>query len=89
MNFIIHDKDGKPQFIGKEDPNNTPIQFNKPCVHGGDKCSHMQCPIGGEWVDYLVGDDIGDGKRGCEAHWKPPTQPIQRTDETTDKIEII
>lgn len=31
------------------------------------------CPVCGIEVDYLVGDDLGDGRRGCEACWRPPT----------------
>lgn len=33
----------------------------------------LLCPVCGIEVEYLVGDDIGDGRRGCEACWRPPT----------------
>lgn len=33
----------------------------------------LLCPICGIEAEYLVGDDIGDGRRGCEACWRSPT----------------
>lgn len=33
----------------------------------------LLCPICGVEVDYLVGDDLADGRRGCESCWRPPT----------------
>lgn len=33
----------------------------------------LLCPICGIEVDYLVGDDLADGRRGCESCWRPPT----------------
>lgn len=35
--------------------------------------SKMQCKVCGGWFDYLVGEDIGDGRQGCEKCWKPPS----------------
>ena len=32
----------------------------------------MQCPICQKFFDYLLGEDIHGGKRGCESCWKPP-----------------
>lgn len=33
----------------------------------------LLCPICGVEVDYLVGDDLADGRRGCESCWRSPT----------------
>lgn len=32
----------------------------------------LLCPICGIEAEYLVGDDLGDGRRGCESCWRPP-----------------
>lgn len=31
----------------------------------------MQCPICNRFFDFLVGEDINGGRRGCEADWLP------------------
>lgn len=36
----------------------------------------LLCPVCGIEVDYLLGDDLGDGRQGCEACWRPPTSKV-------------
>jgi len=63
--FVIQGKDGKPIFIGKEDPNNRPS-------NGQRLPPEMECPVCHSMVDYLVGENTPDGGRqGCEKCWKP------------------
>lgn len=65
-NIII--KDGKPVFIGQEDPNNPPVT--------PVKGTQMQCPVCSGMFDYLLGEDTSDGgKLGCEVCWKPSETP--------------
>ena len=79
MDFVVPGKDGKPVFIGREDPSNPPV--NKP--HG----AMMTCPICGKEVDYLVGDDTEDGgKQGCEACWKPSKKGSHEEKQTKDVV---
>ncbi|MBI5357030.1 hypothetical protein HZB78_05500 [Candidatus Collierbacteria bacterium] len=33
----------------------------------------LLCPVCGIEVEYLVGDDLTGGRRGCESCWRPPT----------------
>lgn len=73
-NFVL--KDGVPVFIGKEDPTNPPV---KP-----PNGSKMECPVCHGMFDYLVGEDIGGGRMGCEDCWKPPVQPQEAKPETYD-----
>lgn len=62
--FIIPGPDGKPVFIGKDQPN--PVQPQK-------KGAQIQCPVCNGMFDYLVGEDTPDeGRRGCESCWRPP-----------------
>lgn len=61
--FVIPGSDGKPRFVGKEDPNNPQVKQPQPCNHGSDTCSHMVCPKCQGYFDYL----LGEGKeQGCE-----------------------
>jgi hypothetical protein len=76
--FILPGKDGKPIFIGQEDPHNPPVK--KPSG------SLMTCPVCGKEVDYLVGDDTEDGgKQGCESCWVPPKKGVKHESEETKK----
>jgi hypothetical protein len=84
--FVIL-QDGKPVFIGKEDPANPPVQ-------PPDEKAFVECPICGTWVPYLVGEDTQDGgKKGCEADWVPRPKkeneetPTNETYETEKEIE--
>lgn len=67
--FIVKDELGTFKFLGVEDPKNPLVQKPPQCDHSD--CSHMECPICHLYFDYLVGDDLGDGRRGCEGCWKP------------------
>lgn len=53
-------QDGKPVFIGKEDPSNPPV---KPA----GESSKMECEKCGSLVDYL----LGDKPKVCEACYDP------------------
>jgi hypothetical protein len=44
----------------------------------------MQCPLCLKFFDYLVGEDINGGKRGCESCWKPPVKQEER--ETHEQV---
>ncbi len=69
--FIVPGPDGKPVFLGREDPQNPPVKPTE-----GTK---MECPFCRGKFDYLVGEDTPDGGRmGCESCWKPPQSPIKR-----------
>ncbi len=71
--FVIPGEDGKPIFIGKEDPHNVEIKKGA--------SSQIECPNCHQMVDYL----IGDTKKGCESCYdKTKDQPDQRG-ETYDK----
>ncbi len=77
---IIIGPDGKPTFIGKEQPSPTVKK------EGG---SQMQCPVCNGWFDYLVGDDTPNGGvRGCEKCWKAPKEGVRHEAETNSE-EII
>ena len=39
----------------------------------------MECPICRRYFDYLVGDDVNGGVRGCESCWKPPVKQERST----------
>lgn len=41
----------------------------------------MECPTCHRFFDYLVGENVGGGKQGCEACWKPPTGKVQHEPE--------
>ena len=87
-NYITTGPDGKPMFIGKEDPHNTPLPLTPTeCPHGTESCSHMQCSFCHNYVDYLVGEDTPDGgRRGCESCYRPPKTPLKReADIPSDK----
>lgn len=78
--FVVPGTDGKPVFVGREDPNNRPT--GKPHSR-----NDIECPICNKMVEYLVGDDTKDGgRRGCEKCWKPGKgvqhEENQRTEET-------
>lgn len=82
MNFILPDKDGNPQFIGKEDPNNPPVKPRE-----GSK---MECPVCHGMFDYLLGVDTPDGGRmGCEMDWKPSQKGVDTNNEYNKDQEII
>jgi hypothetical protein len=66
--FIIKGPDGKPVFLGAEDPQNPPVN---PKPGEGSK---MTCPVCRDQVDYLLGEDEGNGKMGCETCYRPNTQ---------------
>jgi hypothetical protein len=70
---IVTDDKGQKVFIGRDDPNNPPVRP----LEG----SKMQCPVCNNYFDYLVGDDINGGVRGCESCWKPPVEKERRTHE--------
>lgn len=63
--FVRQGNDGKPIFIGKEDPNNPP---NNPSAGS----SKIECQVCHKMVDYLVGENTQTGGvQGCEDCWKP------------------
>ena len=71
--------DGKPVFVGKENP-------NVPQYKASGEGSKMTCPVCGGQFDYLLGEDTPDGgKMGCEKDWKKGT-PI-RTNNYYNKDE--
>ena len=78
---VILGKDGKPVFIGQEDPHNPPV--------APQQGSKMQCPVCSKEVDYLVGENANGGVQGCEGCWKPPTTPVQSTGDTYDRSKEI
>lgn len=77
MNFILPDKDGNPQFIGKEDPNNPPVKPRE-----GSK---MECPQCKNMVDYL----LGYTKKGCEVCYKKQEDKIDNSSLDYNKEEEI
>lgn len=81
MDLIIPGKDGKPQFVGQEDPNNPPTT-----PPGGSK---MICPVCGGEFDYLLGEDMGGGRMGCEKDWLPPTDDVRQSDKYDKSKEIL
>jgi hypothetical protein len=81
--FIVPGPDGKPIFIGKEDPKNPPRAIKK-CNHGSDECSHMICPVCGNYVDYL----LGTVSQGCEACYDPK-KDIPQEEEKEQKVEEV
>lgn len=77
--FIVPGPDGKPVFIGKEQP--------APQVTA-EKGAQMQCPVCNQMFDYLVGDDTPDGgRRGCEGCYKPGKE--RRTNTVNQVEEVI
>ena len=92
--FVGHDDPNNPPVFAKA-PNK---RFCQKCKKESDNdktqcdtCQNqfndgkMQCPVCNRFFDYLVGDDINGGKRGCEACWKPPQKPERRLNEVTTK----
>lgn len=63
--LFIKDNEGKPRFLGVEDPKNPPVSTPKKCNHGTDECSHMKCPKCGAYVDYLLGEGNEQGCLNC------------------------
>lgn len=50
----------------------------------------IECPICHRQVEFLLGDDINGGRRGCEACWKPPAAPqhiLKQAGEEAQPIE--
>src|SRR5690242_15074361 len=85
--LIVQAPDGAPRFVGKEDPNNPPVQAPPACKHGTDQCSHMQCPVCGGYFDYLLGENTPDGGvQGCEKDYKLGGKKGTHENETTEKI---
>lgn len=41
----------------------------------------MECSNCRKFFDFLLGENTGDGKQGCEACWKPPTRKVQHEPE--------
>lgn len=41
----------------------------------------MECPMCRKFFDYLVGENVGGGKQGCESCWKPPVREVQHEPE--------
>ncbi len=81
-------QDGKPVFIGREDPTNTPIRLPAECVHGSVDCSHMECPVCHNYFDYLVGENTNDGGRmGCDGCYRPGKS--EQTNESYDPSKEI
>lgn len=63
-NLVGKDQNGKPIFLGVQDPSTPPVMPRQ--------SSNMECPVCHEFFDYLVGEDTPDGGRmGCEACWRP------------------
>lgn len=78
-NFVI--KDGKPVFVGKEDPSNPPTR--------PQNGSTMECPVCHGQFPYLVGEDTSDGGRiGCEGCWKPG-KPSKSSDAYDKSHEML
>lgn len=46
----------------------------------------MQCKICKRFFDYLVGEDSGGGKQGCEACFKPPIRKVEHDETPTGEI---
>ena len=49
----------------------------------------MECQVCHHWFDYLVGENVGNGKQGCEGCWKAPTERVQGSNESYDKSREI
>jgi hypothetical protein len=77
MPDIVLDKEGKPVFIGKEDPNNPPVTPS----HG----NQMECPQCHNMVDYL----LGDTRQGCEACYNKSLDTIKKGEDTYDRSKEI
>lgn len=78
-NIIL--QDGKPVFMGKEDPNNPPV---RPV----GESSKMECPVCHGMFDYLVGENTTDGGvQGCESCYKPGKS--SQTGDVYDKTKEI
>jgi len=78
---IVLDKDGKPIFIGHEDPANPPVK-------APSESSKMECPVCRGRFDYLIGEDTPDGGRmGCETCYRPGKP--RPTNESYDKTREI
>lgn len=77
---VILGSDGKPMFIGKDQPS--------PQVKS-EKGAQMQCPVCKGWFDYLIGEDINGGVRGCETCWKPPRKGEGNGGQTERPIEEV
>lgn len=63
---IIQGPDGKPVFVGKEDPHNPPVE-----PQAGNK---MECPVCHGEFDYLLGEDVNGGRVGCEKDYRKPQE---------------
>ena len=77
MTDIILDKDNKPVFVGKEDPNNPPV---KP-----PSGSQMQCEKCGGMFDYL----LGSVKLMCEGCYDPSLDKPDKKGDFYDKSKEI
>ena len=76
--LFVPGPDGKPVFIGKEDPNQKPVERGE-----GSK---IECPVCKGIFDYLLGDDTPDGGvRGCEKCWKPSQKGGNNGNEGTNE----
>lgn len=80
-NFVVNSPDGKPVFVGREDPQNPPTAP----VEG----SKLECPVCHGEFDYLLGEKTDDGGvMGCEVDWKPAPNPQPILDEPEKGISF-
>lgn len=58
----------------------------KDCSRELDGDGKMQCQICKRFFDYLVGENSGGGKQGCEACFKPPIRKVEHDETPTGEI---
>lgn len=46
----------------------------------------MQCQICKRFFEYLVGEDSGGGKQGCEGCYKPPVRKVEHEEKPTGEV---
>lgn len=49
----------------------------------------IECPVCRRQVEFLLGDDVDGGRRGCEACWKPPVTPQRISKQTGEEAQPI
>ncbi len=79
--FVTIGEDGKPKFIGKEDPSNKPFPPDLKPI------GNMECPVCHGLFPYLVGEDTDGGRMGCEDCWRPPRQQTRK--EGGENVEEV
>lgn len=70
MDLIVPDENGKPRFVGQEDPHNPPVS-------SPSRGSRMVCPVCQGEFDYLLGENTSDGGvQGCEKDYRPSRKGV-------------